>query len=156
LRGRKPKSSAMLKLQKGKLYGDQAERAEAEPEPAKPLKPQCPTRFTKDEKREWHYFKKVLENYGLFMIANARLIELLATNMVHYKECTARVNSTSIIVKGPKDGFMYNPYFSAMNKIEDKIQKCLNELGLSSASLARLGQAVVKSKKAKVEEEDFI
>lgn len=157
MKGRKPKPTVLLELQKGKLYGDQAARVEAEPKPVKPMIPKCPGRFTKDEKREWRYFKKILENYGLFTIANAPLLELLATNMAMYKECTSRVSSSNIIVQNPTTGgAMYNPHFNAMNKIEEKIQKCLNELGLSSAALARLGQAVAKGQKNKREEEEFI
>ena len=156
MKGRNPKPAALLEVEKGKLYGDQAERAASEPAPAKPIRPTCPGRFSKEEEKEWRYYKRVLENYGLFNIANAPLLELLATNTVHYKQCVKRVNDSSIIVKGPNDGFMYNPYFNAMNKIEGKIQKCLDQLGLSSSSLARIGALVVRGKKQKDEMEDLI
>ena len=89
-----PKSVTTLKLQKGKLYGDQAAREEIEPLPQKPLKPKCPSRFSPAEKKEWRYYKRILENYGLFTIANAPILELLSTNTIHYASAMVRGNET--------------------------------------------------------------
>ena len=150
------KPTALLQLEKGTLYDKQRERAELEPKPAKELKPRCPKRFSKEERREWKYYAAILRNYNLFTVANAPILELLATNTVHYKECTKVVAEKGIITLGPKKQPMYNPFFSAMNKIEEKIQRCLTDLGLSSTALARIGSLLLKNKKEKNEMESLL
>ncbi len=145
------KPIALLKLEKGKLYSDQADRAESEPKSIMEIKPRCPQRFGKEECREWKHFASILKNYGLFNIANAPMLELLAVDMKQYKECTKEVSEKGIIVKGPRGGFMKNPYWQAANKLEDKIMRILVDLGLSSSSLARIGSLIVKKKKEKEE-----
>jgi len=154
--GRKPKPSNLLILEKGVLYGDQKERAENEPAAGLNMVPRCPRRFSKEEKREWRFFVSILKNYGLLTTANATLLELLATNMAQYKECTAKVAQTGMIIKSPQDFPIYNPYWTAANKLEEKIQKCLSELGLSSSALARIGALVIRGKKQKSEMENLL
>lgn len=151
MKGRNPTPTKLLELKKGKLYSDQRDRAELEPKPIKELKPKCPGRFSKDEKKEWRYFKKILENYNLFTIANAPILEMLAADMVQYKECAEKVGSTGMIIKGKAGDAKYNPYWSAMNIIQTKIIKGLQELGLSSSGLARIGSLALKAKKQKSE-----
>ena len=145
------KPTALLKIEKGKLYDIQAERERLEPKPFKELQFRCPGRFTKEERKEWKYLASILKNYGLFTIANAPLIELLASNIVHYKFCSVIVSKTAVITKGPKGGLMFNPYWNAVNKLEEKICRCLSDLGLSSTGLARIGSLMVKSRKEKDE-----
>ena len=145
----KPTPTALLKLTKGKLYDEQRDRAELEPKPKRELKPKCPGRFSRDEKKEWRYFKRILENYNLFTIANGPIMEMLATNMVQYKDCAEKVSKTGMLIKGKSGDPKYNPYWSAMNLIEAKIIKGLQELGLSSSGLARIGSLALKAKKQK-------
>ena len=90
-----------------------------------------------------------MKNYGLLTIANAPILELLATDMAQYKECAAKVAETGIIIRSPQNLPIYNPYWTAVNKLEEEIHKCLAELGLSSSSLARIGALIVKSNKEK-------
>jgi P27 family predicted phage terminase small subunit len=146
----------MLTLQKGKLYSDQRDRAELEPKPMMEIKPRCPARFSKEERKEWRYFGSILKNYGLFTIANAAHLEMLACSMAQYKECAGKVSQTGIIIKGPMGQPMYNPYWNAVNKLEDKICRCLSELGLSSVGLAKIGSLMLKQKKQKTEMEDLL
>lgn len=154
--GRRPKPTSLLAMEKGVLYGDQKERAENEPTANRHIAPRCPQRFSKEEKREWRFFVSILKNYGLLTMANATLLELLATNMAQYKECAAKVAQTGMIIKSPKNFPIYNPYWTAANKLEEKIQKCLSELGLSSTALARIGALVIRGKKQKSEMEDLL
>jgi len=156
MKGRKPLPTKLLELKKGILYSDQRDRGELEPKPKKELKPKCPGRLNKDEKKEWRYFKRILENYNLFTIANGPIMEMLATDMVQYKKCAEKVGSTGIIIKGKAGDAKYNPYWSAMNLIEAKIIKGLQELGLSSSGLARIGSLALKAKKQKSELEGLM
>lgn len=153
---RKPKPAALLELQKGRLYSDQRDRAELEPAPKKEMRPRCPQRFSKEERREWKYFAGILKNYGLFTIANGPHLDLLAVDMAQYKACAAKVAQIGIVIKGLNDTPMMNPYWHAMNKLEDKICRCLGELGLSSTGLAKIGSLMLKHKKQKNEMEDLL
>lgn len=150
------KPAAVLELEKGKLYSDQRARVEMEPKPAKNLKPRCPQRLSKEERREWKYFAEILKNYGLFTVANATHIELLACNMAQYKRCAARVSETGIVIKAANGTPMFNPYWNAVNKLEEKICRCLAELGLSSTGLAKIGSLMMRNKKQKTEMEELL
>ena len=153
---RRLKPTAVLELEKGKLYSDQRDRAELEPKPRKDLRPRCPQRFTKEERREWKYFAGILKNYGLFTVANAPHLELLARSMAQYKECAGKVSKTGIVIKGYNEQPMFNPYWNAENKLEDKICRCLNELGLSSSGLAKIGSLTLRHRKQKMEMEELL
>jgi len=154
LKGRKPIPASILELEKGKLYGKQVQRIDNTPKDGKNMKPRCPSHLSKDAKREWKFYAKVLQNYNLFTVANQAILDLLAVNTVQYKECLQKVEQLGLLLESPNGFPVYNPYWSAMNKTEDKIHKCLSELGLSSAGLAKIGSlaAGAISKKTKMEE----
>jgi len=147
------KPTAVLRLEKGTLYSDQRDRADLEPQPEKILTPRCPRRLSKEERAEWRYFADILKNYGLFTIANAPMLDLLAVNSAQYKRCAAEVSKRGILVKGPQGQPMYNPYFNAVNKLEDKMMRLLVELGLSSIAMAKIGTLILRSKKKSQMEE---
>lgn len=154
--GRKAKPTALLELQKGKLYSDQRDRADLEPMPKQELRPRCPQRFTKQERREWKHYSIILKNYGLFTLANGPHLELLAASMAQYKDCAMKVGKTGIVIEGVNDTPTTNPYWLALNKLEDKIVRCLGELGLSSTGLARIGSLMLKNRKQKSEMEELL
>ena len=153
---RLPKPTALLELEKGKLYSDQRDRAGLEPKPAREMKPRCPTRFSKKEKQAWKEIAAVLKNYGLFTAANGMQMELLATVWVQYLECCQKmVDTQKIIIKGPDGGAMYNPFFNAQHKLGALVDKYSQNLGLSSIALAKIGGLMLKAKK-KTEMEDLL
>jgi P27 family predicted phage terminase small subunit len=134
------------KLEKGTLYGELAERDKYEPKPARKMTPKCPKILNKEERWEWHYFRKILENYGLFNTGNAAHLQMLAVNMAAYRDCLEKLHKTGVIILSQKNVPMYSPYFTALNAIEAKIRANLSELGLSSAGLAKLGALVARSR----------
>jgi P27 family predicted phage terminase small subunit len=151
------KPTALLEMEKGKLYDDQRDRAELEPKPSKELKPRCPVRFNKDERKAWKQIAEVLKNYGLFTAANSMQLELLATAWAQYLTCCQKMAETgNIIVKGPDGGAMYNPYFNAQHKMGNLVDRYSQNLGLSSMQLAKIGSLMLKSKKQKDEMEDLL
>lgn len=154
--GRNPTPTHLLEFQKGKLYDQQRDRAALEPKPEKEIKPRCPARFSKEERKEWKYYAEILKNYGLFTVANSPMLDLLAVNSVQYKACAEKVAKSGIIVKGPQGNPMYNPYWNAVNKLEDKIMRILVDLGLSSIQMAKIGSLMLKAKKQKNEMEDLL
>lgn len=148
----KPKPIPLLKLQKGTLYSDQRDRAELEPKAIEELKPRCPKRFSKEEKKAWKSIAKMLENYGLLTIANAISMELLATAWVQYIACCQKMlESNEIIINGQDGGSMYNPHFNAQHKLGQLVSRYSQNLGLSSQSLAKIGSLMLKKKKEKDE-----
>jgi len=154
---RLPKPTALLEFEKGKLYSDQRDRAAMEPTPQREMKPRCPQRFSKDERKAWKEIASVLKNYGLFTAANAMQMKLLATAWTQYLECCKwMAKSKNIIIKGPDGGFMYNPYFNAQHKLGGLVDKYSQNLGLSSISLAKIGGLILKGKKQKSEMEELL
>lgn len=154
---RYPKPTAVLELEKGKLYSDQRDRAAIEPKPEKEIKPRCPSRFSKAEKKAWREISAVLKNYGLFTAANAIQLELLSTAWAQYIDASHKMaEDPRIIIKGPQGGPMYNPYFNAQHKIGQLVDKYSRNLGLSSIDLAKIGSLMLKSKKDKSDMEDLI
>lgn len=133
-------------LSKQKLYGDQAARAEVEPRST--LKPRCPAILTKEERKAWKYYATILKAYGLFSIANAPLLDMLARLTAEAQEFHQK-SKGHYMVKDPnnKEKWIVNPYWGARHRNEDKIREALKELGLSSLGMARISQFAVKKKK---------
>lgn len=154
--GRKPLPEELHRLEKPEIYGEVAARIQNTPKPKKEMKPRCPQRLTKKQRKEWRFYASILKNYGLFTVANAPLLELLAVNTDQYKECLDMVQTNGILIKSPNDYPIYNPYWTAMNKLEGKIIKILSELGLSSTGLAKIGSYVSNSQRRKSEMEELI
>ncbi len=148
----RPTPTAMLELRKGVLYDKQRDRGEMEPKPSHEVKPKCPKRFSKDERRAWKEIAAVLKNYGLLTAANSIQMELLATTWVQYLDCCQKMaEDKNIIIKGPDGGMMYNPFFNAQHKLGKLVDKYSQNLGLSSTSLAKIGSLMLKKKKEKDE-----
>jgi len=140
----------ILQLEKGKLYSDQRDRGELEPKPLKELKPRCPKRFSKEERKTWRDIARILKNYGLFTVANGPQMELLATAWTQYIEVSEKLaENPGIIIKGPQGNPMYNPYFNAQHKLAALVDKYSQNLGLSSIALAKIGSLTLKAKKEK-------
>lgn len=147
---RNPKPTAVLKLEKGKLYDQQRDRDELEPKPIKEITPKCPRRFSKEERKRWREIAKILKNYGLFTVANQTKMELLATAWTQYIEASEKLaENPPIFIEGPQGGLMYNPYFNAQHKLGALVDKYSDSLGLSSISLAKIGSLALKAKKDK-------
>ena len=142
--GRPPKPIATHEIEKQKLYGNLAARAEVEPR--SDIEPRCPVQFSDAEKKAWKYYKQILKTFGLFNIANAPMLDILsrlhAETLVFHEQCKGKP-----IVKDPQSGgFRVNPIWSARHKNEERIIAILRELGLSSLGLAKLGSLMVKKK----------
>ena len=156
MKGRKPLPAEVHALEKDKLYGDLAERVESTPKPKKELKPRCPQRLTKAQRKVWRYYEKILKNYGLYTIANAPILEFLVIDMVMFYELYEDVSKNGPILISEKGNPYQNPNWNAMNKTQEKIMKYLSELGLSSSGLARIGSLVAGAQKKKNEMEALI
>jgi phage terminase small subunit len=182
MRGRKPKPAALLKLEKGKLYDKQADRAENEPKPIQELIPRCPKGFSKIQRKYWRNFSQILKSYGLFNAANAPILELLSRAWSRYETCQQMIDEWGgeMVLVDPESGEILreppaedldlgigpqpkrvgvprlNPYFKPALKLEERIMKSLGELGLSSLGLARIGSMLSNKGKAKSKMEELL
>mgnify|MGYP003395409964 FL=1 len=146
--GRNPTPNALLKLEKGVLYDEQRDRAKLEPKPMREIKPRCPARFSKAERKAWKEIAAVLKNYGIFTAANAIQLELLSTAWAQYLEMCAKMAETkSIIMETHDGGWMYSPWYKAQHHIGGLVDRYSQNLGLSSMQLAKIGSLMLKKKK---------
>jgi len=144
------------KLTKLKPSKIQAERAENSPKDKKTLKPRCPRELNKEEKKEWRNYAKILDNYGMFTAGNQKILDLLSVSTAQYKDCLEKVRQTGLLIKSPNGFPVYNPYFVALNKLEDKMMRCLNELGMSSKGLAGIGALMTRATHTKSKMEELL
>jgi P27 family predicted phage terminase small subunit len=154
--GRRPKPTALLELQKGKLYSDQRDRAELEPHPEFELLPLCPARFTKEEKAAWKYHADVLKNYGLLSVANAAELELLAAAWAQYVAISSKIRTSTLAAKIMLNDQKVERLFKKQHQLADRIDKYLQNLGLSSSAMAKMGSLMLKAKKKRNEMEDLL
>ena len=140
----------MHQLHKQKLYGDQAARVELEP--TSELIPRCPSKLTKDERKSWKYYAEILKAYGLFSIANAPLLNILARLTAEANEFHDK-SKGHYMVKDPNnhEKWIVNPYWGARHRNEEKIMAALRDLGLGSLGMAKIGSLSVRKKKEKNE-----
>lgn len=144
---RTPTPTKLLSLTKGKLYGDQRDRAELEPKPKRELVPRCPSAFTPAERREFRFYKRILENYGLFTLAAAPALEKLCMAEVRYREAARAIAESGTIIRAPTGIPMRNPYFGIMKSEEKSILAWQREIGLTNTGLARMGSLALAAKK---------
>lgn len=156
MKGRPPKPKSYHQLTKQKLYGDLAARDGMEPDEQREYNLKCPNSLNRTQRREWRYLAELLDVYRLLIPANAIVLERLAVNMAAYRETLEKVSKTGIIIKSPQGYPVYNPFWTAQNKLEDKIHRDLVELGLSATGLARIGSLTLKAKKQKDAIDDLV
>lgn len=156
MKGRPPKNKNYHKITKPKLYGELAERDEIEPSQCVEYCLDCPKSLSGKQRKEWRKLAELLEVYNLLIPANALVLERLSINMADYKAMLKKVSKTGIIIKGQQGFPVYNPFWNAQNKLEDKIHRDLIELGLSATGLARLGSLTLKARKQKDAIDDLV
>ena len=140
--GRKPKSTSILLLEKGRLYSDQRDRAEVEPTALQELEPVCPQWFRASEMDSWNYLAEILKNRGIFVDINGPLLEVAALYLAEIRNCHGNVVSAG---RNTAEG--RNPAIRERNKAAEILIKTLAELNISTTGMARLGSLIVRGKK---------
>lgn len=147
MRGRKPKPLNILKMEKGKLYDEQGDREKIEIRPPE-TEMICPGWLTDLQKIEWYRMAEILKSIGLLVNVNEQILEMLAINISEYKESIKQIEKDGIVLENYKTGTPYlNPWWKIQKDCHMRIMKCLQELGLSSVGLARLGSLEVNKKR---------
>jgi len=143
----KPKASAILLLEKGKLYGDQKERAENEPKAEVIIEPTCPHYFRPSEREAWEYLAEILRNYTIYLDINAPLLEMAAVYLAEFRNSQWEIIRSGKRVRGSRDRNKRNPAVGDRNKSAELLIKILNELNISASGIARIGSLIVKKQK---------
>lgn len=138
--GRHPKPTAVLKLEKGKLYDVQRDREAFEPQAQREIRPACPKNFTAAERKVWRHYARLTGAYGLFQGGNAGLLQRLATACVLHEQLRNEYLQTAM----PNVGM-------AMLRVGRDIDAMEMTLGLPSVARAKLGSLMLKAKKEKEE-----
>ncbi len=154
--GRRPTATATLVLAKGKLYGDQKERAENEPQAVAVVEPRCPSYFRDSEKEAWNDIAEILKNYSLFLDVNAPLLELGAMLLADIRNSYWEILRRGKTVKGPNGENWRNPAIRDRYKSSELLIKVLSDLNVSASGVAKLGAALVQGRKRKSEMEDLL
>ena len=81
-----------------------------------------------------------LSYINLFTIANQTILEILCFHKSIYDYHRDKIGDNDVLIEGDNRGAdIYENSFKVMSKCEKVIFKCLNELGLSSQGLAKIG-----------------
>lgn len=147
---RKLVPSQIHKMEKGKLYGELAERVKHEPKPVKILTPRVPPWFSKDEKKEWNRIRELLASMGLFNAANVYTMETLAVNVVLLRKINKILAEEGLVVVVTERGKTFerpHPMLTHRNRIEVSIRADLDRLGLNTLAISKAGVALAHAAK---------
>lgn len=134
--GRTPKTARKLKLEKGKLYGDQAKKKDIKKTPEKPIPPEY---FNQNQLDIWNRIVDLLRAYGLLHLANEAIMELLAYDLNEMRTVIELLENEELVIFNEQGTAKTNPLFTIKKSLHDMIIKCCAQLGLSSTALVRIG-----------------
>lgn len=143
----KPIALTIHEKEKGKLYGELAERARHEPKPLEKLEPRLPRQFGAAEKRYWKFYGDIARNYGLFVIANAPALERLARNTALLEECRKAVKKVGMwetLASGKK---RRTAEFAQYLRLQEEIRKDEDRIGANTQAMAKVGLSMARAKK---------
>jgi len=156
MKGRKPLPNEIHQLEKDKLYGDVAQRVSRTPKPKKDLKPRCPQWLSKDQRKIWRHYGRILKNYGMYTAANESHLTYLAIYEDQFQTAAKKIRSEGITTVTENGFEVQNATFQIMNRCFSNCIKILSELGLSSTGLAKIGSLMTGAAKKKSEMEQLI
>lgn len=136
----KIKPSAVLKLEKGKLYDLQRDRTALEPQPITEVKPRCPQGLTPAERKHWRAYATALDTYGLLQAGNAGILKRLATAALLYEQLRSDYLETKIAEVG-----------AAMLRVGRDMDAMEDKLGLPAIARAKIGSLALRALKKRDE-----
>ena len=146
--GSRPRPIKQHKLEQGKLYGELALREKMEPTSEKI--PSLPSEFTDPEKDAWNFYQGVLEEFGLFNLANAPLLQILAVLHAEAGEFHERLRVMHMYsrVSGSMPDIDEERYYRGIrDSAYRQMTAIYKDLGLSSMGMAKLGSLRAQTKK---------
>lgn len=136
MRGRKPKPSKIKNLQGGKKTSHRDGNA-LEPVPVS-LPPDCPAHLDDEARLEWMRMSKELEALGILTKIDKAIFASYCQSWSMWISAAKQIQDNGIVFKAPSGYPLLSPYFSIMNKAEDKMRRALIELGMSPSARSRL------------------
>ena len=90
---------------------------------------------------------EILANWGIFNAANAPHLEMYAVNWALYEQYRKKAWEFERKRDPNEQKVAKNQYLGYMNTYERKVQKNLADMGVGTMGLAKIGQAIAKTKK---------
>lgn len=149
MKGRPIIPAEVLKLKKGKLYDVQRDREKMTPKPMKSLKPICPRTFTKEQRKVWNKYSKILKNYNMFTAGNQLVLEQLCFWLDIFDRHRENLNNIDVLADDSENrgNNVYQKSFNVCKNVYPMIKSCMQELGLSSSGLAKIGSLAASATK---------
>jgi len=134
MRGRKPKPSAIKKLE-----GNPGKRAvnKREPKPAIEI-PACPTHLTGDARQEWNRITKELQAMGLIALADRSVLAAYCTAYADYVKAVKKLKTQGEVITYESGNVVQNPWVGIKNRAMEKLVKIAAEFGMTPSSRVRL------------------
>ena len=145
-RGRKPLPTH-LKVVRGTLRKDRANRNEPQGAPAIPT---CPRHLGEEAKREWRRVSKELRAMGLLTKVDRAALALYCDAWGRWVDALEALRRYGVMVKSPSGFPMQSPYLAVANKAMEQMRLLLGEFGMSPSSRTRVhAQPVPEEKESK-------
>lgn len=135
MRGRKPKPTAIRKLE-----GNPGKREINDREPVPPEGiPDCPEHLNEEARAEWFRTAAVLKEMGLLSKADRAALAAYCVAYSRWVEAEELVKRYGVIVKSPEKGFpMKSPYLTVADQSIETMRKFMVEFGLTPSSRSRI------------------
>lgn len=135
MRGRRPKPSALRKLQ-----GNPGKRPlnPKEPRPASADLPTCPDYIVGSARQEWARVSAVLAGSGILTEIDATALAAYCQAFANWTGSEAQVRKFGAIIKTPQGYPMLNPHVTLARTAFAQMHKFLCEFGMTPSSRSRL------------------
>ena len=142
--GKRPGSGRKKKDVKLKLIEGNPGKRTIETEPMPEINPisasvsmRCPDFLTADQKKAWHYFKRILDQAGI--IEKSDVVALSMTALFYERwVMAAKKVSEGLLLKDSAGLIAENPYVRLEKEFSMRCLKMLDALGLTPAARSRL------------------
>lgn len=134
MRGRKPKPTAVRKLQ-GNPGKRPLNRHEARPDKARP---RCPGWVHDEGKKLWRRIAGRLHDAGLLTYVDGSMFAILCDSYGRMIESQAKCAEFGSVIQTTNGNLIINPYQSVANRARGEFIKAAAEFGLSPSARSRI------------------
>lgn len=147
MKGRKPSPSKVVELRGGTKHTHRPEKNT--PKPASKIPP-CPSHLSKEAKNEWRRMGKELDSLGLLTDLDKAVFAMYCSAWAEWKMAQQDIEAIGMVVRIPVENvtargvktsyskLVANPSIAIKHAAEDRMMKCLVELGMSPSSRSRI------------------
>jgi P27 family predicted phage terminase small subunit len=133
-RGRKPKPSALKKLE-----GNPGHRVinKKEPKPTSVI-PSCPNHLTGTARQEWARVTKELHALGVIARVDRAALAVYCTAYKDYVDAENIIKEQGAVIMSDKGGMYQNPWMGIKKRSMDQMVKFASEFGMTPSSRSRV------------------